>query len=193
MATSLDFKIRPDGQFETTTHVHLESEPEPPAKPLAVPLAKQLRARIKKLQFHRSRRPVLNSGGTAATTTTSKLLTKEDKKRMERQARKKGIQGLFEEHKVTEPAIQQKIIEGLRDGTLGSHAELERLIHRMRSSSSSSSATGNGREVIGAQENSTLELSATGRGSSTAVVEPQSLAGPVAVATDLAIPSGTSL
>jgi hypothetical protein len=191
MALSLDVKIRPDGQFETTTHVHLEPEPLAKPPPLAQPpLAKQLRARIKKLKFHRSRRPTLNSGGAAATTTTSKLLTKEDKKRMERQARKKGIQGLFEEHKVTEPAIQQKIIEGLRDGTLGSHAELERLIHRMRGSSS---ATGNGREVISTQENSSLELSTTGGGSSTTVVEPQSLAGPVAVATDLSIPSGTSL
>jgi len=60
------------------------------------------------------------------------LLTKQDQKRMARQARKKGVQGIFDEHKITDPEHKRKIIQEFRDGGLGSRDELERFIKTLR-------------------------------------------------------------
>jgi hypothetical protein len=63
-----------------------------------------------------------------STSATAKLLSAQDRKRMARDARKKGVDGILQQFGVTDPELKRKLVQGIQNGTLGSYQELERFI-----------------------------------------------------------------
>lgn len=69
-----------------------------------------------------------NTNETTAPAGKKNLLTKQDKKRMAREVRKKGVNGILEQFGVTDPILKRKVLDGMNRGLLGSYQELQRFI-----------------------------------------------------------------
>jgi len=101
----------------------------------------KLRQRLDALRLRRATKYERDKDPNASA--TSKLLTAQDKKRMARDARKKGVDGILQQFGITDADMKRKIVQGIQNGTLGSYQELERFITTEKKSAETKQAAEN--------------------------------------------------